>query len=210
MEPKTILICDDHVLFAKGLSELLSQEKFNVYTLNKSEDCKKFFETKSVDIFICDLNIDNKDGFELISELGKYLKKTKVLILSAYFETFLIEKAKNIGVQAFLKKETSLPELIEVINAPYNSPFVSNKNSLWHEKEFNKSDQNLCKKFILTRQEKEIIRLIIDGNTSIQIAEILNLSKTTIDTHRKNIHRKLEVNNTGNLIRYAHENNLLD
>jgi DNA-binding CsgD family transcriptional regulator len=60
----------------------------------------------------------------------------------------------------------------------------------------------------LSKQEKEIIKLIIEGKKSKQIGEVLFISKTTVDTHRRNIHKKLEISNSSSLIKFAYENNL--
>jgi DNA-binding NarL/FixJ family response regulator len=68
--PKNIIVCDDHVLFLSGLSEILNEfgRDYNVATFNDSQSCKSYVRQNKVDVFICDLNIDNVDGFVLIEE----------------------------------------------------------------------------------------------------------------------------------------------
>ena len=70
-------------------------------------------------------------------------------------------------------------------------------------------DSNFTKQFRLSKQEKEIIKLIAEGKSSIEISELLFISKTTVSTHRRNINRKLEITNVGSLIKLVHENNIL-
>jgi len=83
---------------------------------------------QTADVFICDLNINHNDGFLLLEELKSQLKNTKTIILTAYYEDFLIQKAKKLGVDAFLKKETPAEELIEVIESGKSKEFYTNKN----------------------------------------------------------------------------------
>ena len=127
---KNILICDDHILFLSGLTEILKKfgNNYKVISCNDSESCKTLIKQNNVDVFICDLNIDDVDGFVLIEELKLDLKETKTIILTAYYEDFLIQKAEKMGLNAFLKKETTADELIKVIELDTNSPFYTNKS----------------------------------------------------------------------------------
>lgn len=207
---KKIVICDDHILFSSGLTELLKKNNssYDIISFNESISCKHYLQQQQADIFICDLNIDNIDGFILINELRKELKETKVIILTAYYEDFLIQKAEKAGIHAFLKKETEANELIAVIEMEKNAPFYTNKETKRPSNSFQERDVNVAGKFKLSGQEKQIIRLIIEGKTSKEIADQLFISKTTVDTHRRNINRKLEIGNSASLIKFANENNL--
>lgn len=207
---KKIVICDDHVLFSSGLTELLKKNTndYDIISFNDSVSCKQYLQQHRVDVFICDLNIDNIDGFLLINELRKELKGTRVIILTAYYEDFLIQKAARVGIHAFLKKETEANELISVIEMESDSPFYTNKLVKNSSNSFQEIDVSVAGKFKLSAQEKHIIRLIIEGKTSKEIADQLFISKTTVDTHRRNINRKLEIGNSASLIKFANENNL--
>ncbi|MFC6877468.1 response regulator [Flavobacterium myungsuense] len=208
--PKNIVICDDHILFSSGLFEILKkfEEDYTILTFNDSKSCKTYILQNKVDVFICDLNIDNVDGFILIQELKDALKDAKIIILTAYYENFLIKKAQKLGIDAFLRKETSLEELVDVIESEKNTPFYTNKNNIKTINEFDSKDESTVNKFRLSKQEKEIIKFIVEGKTSKEIAKLLFITKNTVDTHRKNIGRKLEINNNSSLIKFANENNL--
>lgn len=207
---KKIIICDDHVLFLSGLFEVLKSRDndYEIITFSDSISCKSYIKLNSLDVFICDLNINNVDGFLLLEELKEELKNTKTIILTAYFEDFLIQKAERMGINAFLKKETSVEELVTVIESPKNAVFYTNENYAKNTNNYSATDGSIINKFRLSKQEKEIIKLIIQGKTSKEIADNLSISKTTVDTHRKNINRKLEITNSSSLIKFAHENNL--
>ena len=206
---KKILICDDHLLFLNGLAEVLQKygPAYEIYLFSDSDRCQSYFSTAAVDVFICDLNIDQRDGFELIQQFKKLQPKAKVIILSAYFEEFLVQKAARMGVNAFLPKETPVEELIAVIEQK-SSGFYNATSSKKNNTTFVQKDEDQLKKFSLSAQEKQIIRLIIEGKASKEIAEALFISKSTVDTHRKNINKKLEISNSSSLIKFAHENNL--
>ena len=206
---KKILICDDHLLFLNGLSEVLKKfgTDYDITLFSDSDHCQNYFTSAAVDVFLCDLNIDERDGFQLIQQFKKIHSKAKVIILSAYFEEFLVNKAARLGVHAFLPKETPIEELIAVIESK-SQDFYKASTIKKGIPDFAKTDNAQLKKFSLSAQEKQIIRLIIEGKTSKEIAGVLFISKTTVDTHRKNINKKLEISNSSSLIKFAHENNL--
>jgi len=210
---KNIVICDDHSLFLNGIAELLKKANpnYSILKFNQMNACKDYLMDNVPDVFICDLNINNEDGFSLLEGLRFQLKNTKKIILTAYYEDFLIQKAKKMGVNAFLKKETTAEELVNVIEADSNTEFYVNGSSgNKNVSVYSNIDNPVINKFRISKQEKEVIKLIIKGLTSKEIAEALFVSKTTIDTHRRNIHKKLEITNSSSLIKFAHENNLLN
>lgn len=207
-----ILVCDDHTLFLSGLIQIFHKinPDLEILTLNNSEDCKIYLQKNRVDIFFCDLNIDNSDGFTLLQELKVFLIETKVIILTAYYENYLIEKAQKMGVNAYLKKESSIDDLRYVIEMPLDALFYTNKKKYSTQNEFLSIDTSIAKKFLLTRQEKEIVKHIIKGETSQEIADKMCISKFTVETHRRNILRKLQLDSPKALIAYAYENDLMD
>ena len=128
---KHIVICDDHSLFLNGIAELLKKvnPNYSILKFNQVNACKDYLMDNVPDVFICDLNINNEDGFSLLEALRSPLKNTKKIILTAYYEDFLIQKAKKMGVNAFLKKETTAEELVNVIEADSNTEFYVNGSS---------------------------------------------------------------------------------
>lgn len=196
-----ILICDDHTIFCTSIAEKLQRNGFTVDTCFSYSSCINIIQQVNYDVFICDLNIGAKDGFELVKELNQYLLKTRVVFLSAYSEPFLIDKAQKIGANAFLTKDCSIDTLLQVINDRNNYFEIEKINE--QNSYYGQLDKKIINKFKLSKQEKEIIKLIIAGKTSIEIAEFLYISKHTVDTHRANIYKKLEVSNTVSLIHFA-------
>lgn len=207
---KKVLICDDHSLFGEGIKEILSNHLYEVTVVNSSDSCIQEIMSKKFDVFLCDLNIDKLNGFDLCESLSDHLKDTCVFLLTAYQEEFLVEKAKKMGFSGFLTKETSTEDFIHAIELEKGALFFSTLIAPRQNYTIENTKEFSTNTFRLSKQEKEIIKLIAKGKTSKEIGEILFISKTTADTHRRNISRKLEINSIGALINFAHENNLCD
>jgi DNA-binding NarL/FixJ family response regulator len=192
-----ILICDDHELFCQGLKEVLRQHLPDAYisTSNNTDQCLSILSQRRIDILICDLKIGPENGLQLIEQNAELLKDINIVLLSGLYEEYLLNKARAIGVNYFLKKEACIDELLPAING--ESAF--------------KLKASICKSTdlplfeFLSKKEKEIIKLVTSGLQSKEIAEKLCISKTTVDTHRRNIHRKLKTSNTGDLLRLVYE-----
>ena len=144
-------------------------------------------------IVLLDINMPRLSGLDAAMHIKRTYPELKIIIVSTYNEEHLIEKAKRIGVNGYLLKNCSRDELLETIRLvmnyrtsfPYRSPVMSNI--------FDKED-GFLKQFNLTKREREIIQLLKDNLTNQQIAGKLNLSIYTVETHRKNIMQKLQLN----------------
>ncbi len=207
---KSILLCDDHTLFGSGISELLTNNGYDVTAVSSSDDCITLIKQNQYDAFLCDLNIDQKTGFEIYEQMKVFLKNTKAFLLTSYYEDFLIQKAEKIGFSGYLTKETSIEELILAIEMQTGDPFFTTLTPILNNAHIEGTKDFSINKIKLSKQEKEIIKWIVKGKKSKEIAIILFISKATVETHRRNINRKLELKTIGSLIQYAHENNLID
>lgn len=208
---KQIVLCDDHVLFLEGLEKLIGTENNYevVASYSNPVSCIEHIKKTPPDIFICDLNLEKTDGFEIIHQLREYLTDTLTIILTAYNEDFLIEKARKLGIHCFVQKSASTEEFFEIFKRKPSDGFYTNisKNS---NKEFSQQETDFKQKFKLSAKEIEIIRLVVKGKTSQEIGDQLFLSRFTIETHRRNIGKKLGISGITSLIQFANENNLLD
>jgi DNA-binding NarL/FixJ family response regulator len=192
-----ILICDDHQLFCQGLKEVIRQHLPDAFisTSNNKEQCLSILSQRKIDVLICDLKIGHENGLQLIEQNKDLLKGINIVLLSGLYEEYLLNKAQAIGVNYFLKKEACINELLPAIKGEgafkLKPPICQG------------ADRPLLE--FLSKKEKEIIKLINAGLQSKEIAEKLFISKTTVDTHRRNIHRKLKTTNSGDLIRLVYE-----
>ncbi len=190
----TIGIVDDHKMFLDGLISVLSNEpNFEiVFAEQRSKDALVKIEKNLPDIIITDISMPEMNGIEFIKILRKDFQDVKILVVSMFDN---MQSLKDIN--AFLLKETDKEKLIDAINGIV----------LRNEKHFNgvSSNESLFEfsKSILSKREKEIIELIAKELTTDEIALQLNISKNTIETHRKNIFYKLQVRNIAGLIKKA-------
>lgn len=205
------LIIEDHALFAEAFKYLLIET--NYFDLIEIEtDSNKALETvKSIkpDILFIDLNMPHKNGFDVIFELKKENIKLKIIVVSMVNDTSIIAKAFCQGVNAFIPKNTSFNELNNAIKVvldhqrylplEFEKEVFTLEEKINAEKDFNFNSENET----LSEREVEIIKLIAQGYTNVEISEKLFLSPLTIKTHRNNILKKLNINNTAALVKYA-------
>lgn len=208
---KDIFICEDHVIIIDGLKLLFQQStdyRIIGHSLTGSGVIEKL-EKENPDILILDLNLKDSDGFELIEEIRKTNKNLKIVVLTMYPDEFLIERARKLGANAYLQKSVSNDELLEALQKIENLEFYLSKALMEENERRRKFRDHFAYKMKLTKRELELIPLFARGISSNQIAEQLSISTLTIDTHRKNIFRKLEINTSIELVNFAHENKLL-
>ncbi len=208
---KTLFIADDHRIFANGLKQMLSEsENYKVigYELNGAKVVSSLIASKP-DILLLDLNMPDKDGLQILQEIRKVDKELKVVVLTMYNDVLLVDKIKNLGGNAYLLKSAEQDELLDCLDSlDYNEFFIgkSVKSSTKLHQAF--SDK-FAGKIRLTQREIEIVGLIIQGNTTSKISDKLFISTNTIETHRKNIFKKLQVKSLTELIHFAYENELI-
>lgn len=211
MDKKTIFICDDHAIIVDGLKLLFnSHTEYSLIgqTQNGKDLLSKLEELKP-DILLLDLNLKDADGFTVLEQIRKTDKHIKIIILTMYQDEFLIQRAQKEGANGYLQKSVSNNELIEALHLVYQQPFYLSEalqKDLDNKKMFR---DHFADKMKLTRRELELIPHLATGKSSIQIAGELFISSHTLDTHRKNIFKKLKINNIIELVNFAHENHLL-
>lgn len=207
--PITILIADDHPLFADGLTKLLNDEgDMQVWNIvSNGRALIDMVRDNQPNLILLDINMPLLNGLDAVKNIKHDYPKIKILMLSTYGEEHLIEKAKSYGANGYLLKNANKEELLQAIRliAAGQSSFPYRINT--SQNNFDEAD-NFLKKFNLTKRELQIIELIKKGLTNIQIANTIQLSIYTIETHRKNIMHKLKLNSPAALIKFIMENNL--
>lgn len=208
---KKILIIDDQKLFVEGLKNIIS-DFHNVEIVGELYDGSEvlsFLSRNEVDFIFLDLNLPNKNGLKILTEIRSINSKIVISILSMYSDYIIAKKCKTMGANAYLTKDAEITELETVINLEYDSEFYySNYINRKVNLDYIKND-NFIKINKLTQREIEIIKLLVKGQTSIEIADYLFISPATVQTHRKNIFNKLNVKKVSELIKTAYENNLI-
>jgi DNA-binding NarL/FixJ family response regulator len=200
-----IVIADDHHLFADGVEQILnSVEGYKI--VGKAENGKALIQLLNgtpADLVLLDINMPLLDGMEATIEIRKRLPSIRILFLSMYYNPRIMAFARQHGIDGFLLKSTTAAELKLAIadilagNTRYvNPPATAAPENAAAADEFQQ-------KFKLSPRELEVIRLIRYGKTTKEIADLLSLSNFTVETHRKNIFRKLEIKNMAELVAFA-------
>ena len=205
-QPIRVLIADDHKVLLDGLQALLGDvpDIEIVSVANNGDEVLDKLKSYEVDVLMMDIQMPHKNGFETAEEMAKLYPGTRILILSMHSEKAFIEKMYHLGVAGYLLKSASKEEIVEAIRrvADGKRYFSDEVTSAILE---NRTISNSINSSELTKREKEILKLIAQGKNNPAIAESLFLSVDTVKTHRKNLMRKLDINNTASLVKYALE-----
>lgn len=209
-QPIRVLIIDDHRLFNDGLMLMLADTPDLAIvgqTYHSREALQQVFQLRP-DVLVIDFNMPDINGLDLTRELITQVGPQRILILSMYGERRYIDDFRKAGALGYMLKTSTKDELLTAIRTVAQGIHYFDPK-LADEKQFNNhTDDIFLKKYKLSPREVEIIRYIKAGLSSPQIAEKVNLSPHTIDTHRKNIHAKLGINTVAELVRFAIEMDL--
>jgi DNA-binding NarL/FixJ family response regulator len=188
-----VIIIDDHKIFGEGFCSLLENNNFRVKRVFQSpKKAIYYLERNLVDIVFCDINMPEINGIELIKKIKKTNFSCKVIMMSMYTQKNIIKKALKNNADGYLTKNCSIKDIKTVISAS----FLPQKKVEVQTVEKNINNDEFSIKFSLTNREKEIIAEILKEKSNSEIAEILQISKRTVETHRKNIMLKLNVKNS--------------
>lgn len=203
-----VYIVEDHSVVIEGIYSLLQNEKgIEVcgYATN-AQNCIGYFVNHTTDVILMDIGLPDMSGIDLCNIIKKKYPGIMVLALSTFNQGTYIKKMMQAGASGYLLKNTGKIELLDAIKTAAEGKIYLSFE-VGKEMQLNK---NLTSEYpLLTKREKEILQFIAEGFTNIQIAGKLFISIDTVDTHRKNLHSKLNVKNTAMLIRVAIENNFL-
>lgn len=212
-----IHLADDHQVLIDGLTNLLrTVSHFEV--AGNSLDGTSIYEDvteNNADILLLDISMPKKDGIEVLKEFNEKGFPCKVIILSSYDDLKIVKEVMKLGAKGYLTKKSAGENIIEAIEAVNKDEEYFDKHI--REKIFINFTQNNPKlnkpAFIendfLTEREIEIITLISLEYSGKEISEELFISVNTVETHRKNIMKKLKIKNVIGLVKYALKNNLI-
>ena len=199
-----ILLIEDEFIIVKDIKILLSQNKFALVDNARNYDTAlDLFSKYSYDLIISDINLnDEKDGIEIITELSK-IKEIPVVYLTAYSNSDIVKRAEETMPFAYIIKPYNDNQLKVTLNLAIIN-FNKRKDSV------QENLQNTSKLHLLTCREKEVLVTLSSGKISKEIAEILNISKHTVEQHKKNIKKKLNLSTIGELVNFTMSTKLLE
>jgi DNA-binding NarL/FixJ family response regulator len=208
MNPYAIVLADDHAMFREGIRRIIERiEDLSVICeVNDGLELLDILKGSSPDLIILDISMPNLRGLEAIREIKKFYPKVKVLVLTMHKKREFILQALRDGADGFLLKEDAGGELVRAVQTirnggKYLSPLLSGiLTSLALEKD---------EPEILTRREKEVLKLVAEGKKTEEIAEALFISPNTVRRHRSNVMEKLKIKRLADLVKYAISQNYI-
>jgi len=208
MVQEKIVICEDHPIYSKGIEDYL-QDYFHVAgNFKTGAEAVHFLERNEVDLLLLDLNLPDLNGIEVIELLHAKEIAIKIVVISMYNDKMLIEKCKKLQVHAYCSKHVTNAELLDILYNTTEGEFLvdSTLKGKMAKSSAPISSENFESKIKLTARETELVPLFSKGFTNKDIANQLCVSSFTIDTHKKNIYRKLDIKSAVELVNFYHEN----
>lgn len=206
-----IAIADDHDLVREGLESLLKDtaDIEPVILAKNGRELLDLMSERTADVVLLDIDMPELNGIETTRELRKQFPVVRILILTMHDEKHFIRQLISDGAHGYLLKNSSRDELTTAIRQVY-----SGKNSFSGEvtmklagSDESESGDDLRE---VTAREMEILTQIAQGKSNKEIGDELFISHRTVDTHRTNLMKKLNVNNIAGLIRIAYRNKLIE
>ena len=209
---KRIVIVEDHTAIREMLAEILRLDP-SYQIVGECGDglqaCAQLLEWKP-DVLVLDARLPNLSGVDILRRLGKQLKDTRILVFSAYETPALVREMLEAGAHGFVEKTAGLAEFkrgLETVAAggTYFGPGVAAllRNVVANNQTSSGGDS-------LTDREREILKLVAESNSTKEIALKLGISVKTVDNHRTNLMRKLNLHDVASLTRYSLEIGLVD
>ncbi len=210
-----IIIADDHVIFRKGMKRLIGEisDLEVVGEANDGLQLLKLLKETETDMVLLDISMPGLRGIEATREIKMVYPHVSVLILTMHKNIEYLYHGISAGAQGYLLKEDSDVELLTAIEAIRNGDIyittllageIAGDLSALQKGEWEPLS------IPLSIREREILKLISEGEPNKEIADILHISKRTVETHRAKIMRKLNLKNTAELVRYAIEKGITD
>lgn len=230
-KPIRILIADDHDIVIDGLKAIFNPYALNSGQANNSDShsnpgarhlfqivgiadsgdglLERITQLPEVDVVVCDYYMNGMNGIDTATQIKLRFPAIKVILFSMEESDVVITEAFARNIDGYVTKGEGRQRLLDAIKRVYRGervfPMLKNAKAV---KPWQAGKTLLPDKDVLSKREKEVACLIVQGKTTQQIADVLDIAFNTVEVHRNNIHRKLEINRVAELVKYALENGL--
>jgi DNA-binding NarL/FixJ family response regulator len=204
-----VLLADDHAIVRRGLRSLLESEP-ELTVVGEAADgleALRLCSEKHPDILIVDIGMPKLNGIDVAERVQKLERPPRTVILSMHADESYIIRALAAGARGYLLKDATDEDLLPAIRAvaagkPFFSPAVT---AVLVEDYVRRLQQRglADSHHLLTDREKEVLQLLAEGRSNKEVATILDLSLSTVETHRANLMQKLNLHNTAEIVLYA-------
>ncbi len=209
MTPVRILLADDHTVMRNGL-RLLLERQTNLQVIGEAADGRQavaLSESANPDVVIMDIAMPNLNGIEATRQIVNRSPRVAIAILSMHSDESYVIRALKAGARAYLLKDSAEADLLAAVRAltegkSFFSPAISKilVEDYMRQLESRGAEDTYE---LLTNREREILQLLAEGRTNKEVANMLNLSLYTVETHRTHILQKLNLHSVPELILYA-------
>ena len=216
MEKIKILIADDHSVVRKGICQIIDDQPDmevagvacdGVEAIDKAREL-------SPDVVLIDIAMPNLSGLEAVSMIKEAVPKTEIVILSMYAKESYVHQALNSGVMGYVLKDSPSTDILDAVHAANQGEyFLSSriKAGVIDSYLANQKTKPAVKGYdLLSEREQQVFRLVVEGKSAKDIAELLFVSPKTIEKHRSNVMKKLGVHGRMELLKYAIKIGIVD
>lgn len=196
-----VVIAEDHQSLIDGIKIFLEYED-DIKVVGEANDGERLLEVvrkTRPDIVLTDIRMPRMDGITAAREIKKELPACRIIAFSMFEQEEAMNQMADAGASGYIMKNSSLKVVLAAIRA------VMAGNTFFDDSIKAKAEKRQSGEVQLSRRELEIVKLIGQGKTSQEIADALFIGKTTVDTHRKNILKKLSLSGKSELLRYSME-----
>lgn len=197
-----IIVCDDHPIINQGLQSFITlhPQMEVVATTTTLKELNETLKNVIADVLLLDIHLPDGKASEVCLELKQRYPNLKILGLSNVDDPIIIQQMINDGISGYLLKSSPMDEIEEAILTTYEGGTYLSEQILNLLTPSNTDFEEIP---VITRREKEVLKHLANGLSSTQIAEKMNISPLTVDSHRKNLMQKFNVNKTVNLLQKA-------
>jgi len=212
MDKLTVILVDDHQLFREGLNLLLSNISYigEIYEASGGEEFLTLLKGRTPDIIFMDVDLPGMNGIEATRKAIEIHPGLNIIALSMYSDEVYYTKMIDAGAKGFILKNSGIQEVENAIqqvmsgNNYFSQEILSGiLNSISRKKQPDKAG-------VLSEREVEVLYQICKGLSNQGIADLLNISKRTVDKHRENLLLKTDSKNTAGLVMYAIKNGIVE
>lgn len=204
-----LIIADDHPIVRRGLRQVIESD-LNLLVLgeaNDGEEAIALIEELQPQIAILDVDMPNMDGFAAVREIQKKRLPVKIIFLTIHSEEDLFHDAMDLGANGFLLKDNAISEITNAVKAAAEGKIYVTPTLTSYLLTRKRASQNFAEQTpsinLLTPAEKQVLKMVAEYKSSKQIAEELFIHRRTVENHRNNISRKLNIRGHKALLKFA-------
>jgi DNA-binding NarL/FixJ family response regulator len=207
-----IAIIDDHSIIRAGIKSVLSKHPEYEFCAEgaNGEEALKIVEEFKPDILLLDISMPKLGGLDIIARVKRISSQTKIIIVTMHKLATYVLKSLRQGVSGYLNKDNVAEELLLALSSVVNGKVYLGQATSEYLALAAKEPKKKAIESLLNERELDVLRLVAEGKTAKEMAEIMFLSPRTVENYKNSILKKLNLHRTSDLIKYSFENKILD